>query len=95
MTRNIITDKAYRYTRISKQAARKRFAANLPFQIVACKMRPGMPYAMDMLVDPEHIKAERDGAVDAFDTTVEDFCYYNANCHETGTYAAYYVRSAI
>lgn len=101
MTRNIITDGVSRYTRISKQEARKRFAADMPFQIVAHKMRPGMPFALDMLVDPAHIKRERSltptypTLESLFDATVVDFCYYNANCNETGTYAAYYVKGAL
>ena len=88
-----------RYTRITKQTARKRFAANKTFRICPVKMRPGGPFCMDMLVDPKHIKAERmltptyPTLESLFDATVTDFCLYNANCHETGTYAAFYVVS--
>jgi hypothetical protein len=98
MTKHIITDSVSRYTRITKTAARKRFAANKPFQICAVKMRPGMPFAMDMLVDPAYIKTERSltptypTLESLFDATICEFCYYNANSHETGTYPAFYIR---
>lgn len=98
MTQMTFTDGASRYTRITFAQARKRFNANLPFQICPVKLRPGMPFAVDMLVDPAHIKAERSltptypTPESLFDATVVDFCFYNANCNETGTYAAFYLR---
>lgn len=98
MTKMVFIDGASRYTRISKREARKRFNTNLPFQIIAHKMRPGMPFAFDMLVHPAHIKAKRSLSPtyptleSLFDATVCEYCWYNANCYETGTYAAFYVR---
>ncbi len=99
MTRYTLNIAGQRYTRISKTEARKRFAANHTFRICPVKMMPGGPFCMDMLVDPAHIKQERmltptyPTIESLFDATVTDFCYYNANCHETGTYAAFYVVS--
>src|ERR1035441_2134184 len=97
MIRHIITDGATEYTRISKRQAAKLFAESKPFYIIAPKMRPGYPFSMGMTIDPKHIKAERSltptypTLESLFDATVTEFCFYNANCHETGTYAAYYL----
>ncbi len=91
-----IRDSATTYTRISKQTARKMFNAGQPFYIIAHKMRPSMPFSLGMTIDPNHIKAERSltptypTVESLFDATVTDFCFYNAYCHETGTYAAFY-----
>jgi len=97
MNNHIFTTKAARYTRITKAQARKRFNANETFQICPSKLIPGGPWAVDMLVDPAHIKAERSTSPtyptpeSFFDATVCEFCYYNASSHDTGTYAAFYV----
>lgn len=97
MTRYTFNIAGQRYTRISKNEARKRFNADQTFRICPVKMMPGGPFCMDMLVDPAHIKQERSltptypTLESLFDATVVEFCYYNANCHETGTYAAFYV----
>jgi hypothetical protein len=94
-----ITDQASKYTRISKAQARKMFNTGRPFYIIAHKMRPGFPFSMGMMIDGAHVRAERGltptypTLESLFDATVTDFCYYNANCHETGTYAAYYTVS--
>jgi len=99
MTKMTFSDGAYLYQRITKAEARKRFNANLTFQICFVKMRPGGPWFLDMLVDPSHIKSERmltptyPTPESLFDATVTEFCYYNANCNETGTYAAFYIRT--
>jgi hypothetical protein len=51
---------------------------------------------MGMIINPSHIKAERSVTptypiVDTFfDATVREFEFYIANCHETGTYSAFY-----
>jgi hypothetical protein len=96
MNHCVITDAATRYTRISKVAARKMFNANQPFYIIAHKMRPGFPFSMGMTIHPKRIKEERSTSPtyptveSLFDATVTEFCWYNANCHETGTYAAFY-----
>ncbi len=96
MQRHIITDSATKYTRISKFEARKMFNQGESFYIIAHKMRPGFPFSMGMTIDPNHVKAERSltptypTLESLFDATLCEFCYYNANCHETGTYAAYY-----
>lgn len=97
MTRHIITDGATTYIRISKREASKRWSNDELFYIIAHKMRPGMPFSMGMMIDPKHIKAERRltptyPTVDSlFDATITEFCWYNANSHETGTYAAFYL----
>ena len=99
MTRYTVTDEATKYTRISKTEARKMFDADRTFYIIAHKMRPGMPFSLGMTIDPKHIKAERSltptypTLASLFNATVTEFCWYNANCHETGTYAAYYLMS--
>jgi hypothetical protein len=96
MTRHVITDGASTYTRISKREARKRWNKGETFYIIAHKMRPGFPFSMGMTIDPQHIKAEWSltptypTVESLFDATVAEFCYYNANCHETGLYAAFY-----
>ena len=96
MTRHVITDGASTYTRISKREARKRWNKGETFYIIAHKMRPGFPFSMGMTIDPNHIKTERSltptypTVESLFDATVTEFCYYNANCHETGLYAAFY-----
>ena len=97
MTRHVFTDSASTFTRISKREARKRWQTEEPFYIIAHKMRPGFPFSMGMTIDPKHVKAERSltptypTVESLFDATVTEFCYHNANCHETGTYAAFYV----
>ncbi|HLZ39421.1 MAG TPA: hypothetical protein VKQ11_00570 [Candidatus Sulfotelmatobacter sp.] len=96
MTRLKISDSASTFTRISKAGARKLWAQGEPFYIIAHKMRPGFPFSLGMMIDPEHIKQERNltptypTVESLFDATVTEFCFYNANCHETGTYAAFY-----
>ena len=101
MERHIITDGATRYTRVSKQTARKLFDAGTPFYIIAHKMRPGFPFSLGMTIDPKHIKSERSFSPtyptleSFFDATVTEFCWYNANCHETGTYAAFYTMAEV
>ncbi len=96
MNRYVITDGETRYTRITKDDARRMYNANEPFYIIAHKMRPGFPFSMGMIIDPAHIKAERSTTPtyptpeSLFQATVIEFCFYNANCHETGEYAAFY-----
>jgi len=97
MTRHVINDGSTTYTRITKREARKRWNSNQGFYIIAHKMRPGMPFSLGMTVDPAHHKAERSPSPtwptpeSFFDALVCEFCLYNANCHETGTYPAFYV----
>lgn len=86
MNRIVVTDSATRYTRISKQRARSMFTTGEPFYIIAHKMRPGFPFSLGMMIDGKHY-AEEGGT---FASMLRAFCWYNANCHETGTYAAYY-----
>ncbi len=70
-----------------------------PFYIIAHKMRPGFPFRLGMTIDPKHVRAERNvtptypTVESLFDATVTEFCYYNADCHETGLYPAFYVVS--
>lgn len=83
---------------ITKQAARKRFAAGLPFVICPANLRPFndlMPFSQ--AVDVERIGRYKDELPseswpDAFDYFV--FLFEQANCvdSETGTYAAFYAQ---
>lgn len=94
MQRHVITDGSSRYTRISKLEARKMFDKGESFYIIAHKMRPGFPFSMGMTVNNRQDKDGYQHGINeprGFDSMVANFCYYNANCHETGTYAAFYV----
>jgi hypothetical protein len=98
MNRHVITDGAQRYTRISKAQARRIFESGKDsFYIIAHKMRPGMPFSMGMTIDcaryaTENAERAKYGSeLIGFDSMTANFCYYNANCHETGTYAAFYL----
>ena len=98
MERYVITDGSSRYTRISKFEARKLFEKGESFYIIAHKMRPGFPFSMGMTVDSARHNGESAASVaygnkdiTGFDSMVANFCYYNANCHETGTYPAFYL----
>ncbi len=101
MNQVVISDGYTRFTRISKREARKLFDAGKAFYIIAHKMRPGMPFSMGMTIDGAHVRAERQCSPTYptpehfFDATVTEFCWYNANCHETGTYAAYYTMADV
>jgi hypothetical protein len=89
-------DGATCYERISKQMARTMFDAGDVFYIIAHKMRPGFPFSLGMTIDGAHVRKERSTTptyptpAHFFDATVTEFCWYNANCHETGLYAAFY-----
>src|SRR5665213_4368129 len=100
MERYVITDGSSRYTRISKVQARKLFESGKEsFYIIAHKMRPGFPFSMGMTIDCAHYatenaeRAKYDLKPEGFDSMVANFCYYNANCHETGLYPAFYLVS--
>ncbi len=82
----VVRDGASTYTRVSKRIARKMFAENKPFYVIAHKMRPGFPFSLGMMIDPQRQKEENY----QFDRTVNNFEWYNANCNETGLYAAFY-----
>jgi hypothetical protein len=96
MIRYTINDGHTVYTRISKRDAKRRFDAGETFYIIAHKMRPGMPFGMGMTIDGAHYARENAERAKyqlsqyTFDVVVRDFCWYNANCHETGHYAAFY-----
>ena len=85
MNRIVISDRASRYTRITKLRARVLFATGKPFYIIAHKMRPGFPFSMGMTIDPLHYTAENVN----FDAMVNNFSFYNCS-HETGAYPAFY-----
>lgn len=91
MNRIVFIDSATRYERISKIAARKLFAEGKPFYIIAHKMRPGYPFSLGMTIDPKRYQEESR----TFEQLVTEFCWYNANCHETGTYAAFYLETPL
>ncbi len=95
-----ISDSVTTYTRISKRKAKELFDAGRVFYIIAHKMRPGMPFSMGMTIDGAHYareNAERAKypslTLETFESVVRNFEYYNANCHETGTYSAFYLMS--
>lgn len=91
MNRVVISDGVQRFTRISKQAARKRFAKGEFTYIIAHKMRPGYPFSLGMMFGPVPEAECGSDYQKSFDGQVQNFEWYNANCHETGTYAAFYV----
>ena len=96
MERYTINDGNTRYTRITKRVARTMFNAGESFYIIAHKMRPGFPFSMGMVIDGAHYarenaeRAKYELSQHDFEKVVQEFCWYNANSHETGTYAAYY-----
>jgi len=90
MNQITVTDSASRYTRIGKAQAVKMFESGEPFYIIAHKMRPGFPFSLGMMIDGAHYRDENR----TFEQMNRDFCWYNANCHETGTYAAFYLVTA-
>jgi len=87
MIKHIISDGASTYTRISKNEARKRFDAGKDFALCPVKLRPGFPWAPHMTVRSGEHKANGR----TFEQLLNEFCYYNANCNETGLYAAFYL----
>lgn len=99
MNHYTVNDGATTYSRISKRQARKMFENRQSFYIIAHKMRPGMPFSLGMTIDGEHYASENAERAKyklsqySFDQVVSEFCFYNANCHETGTYAAFYKMS--
>lgn len=84
MTKLTITDAASRYDRISKQEARKLWDAGKPVYIIACKMRPGMPFSMGM-----NICRDEAGGWTDFQSVCNNFMFYNCS-YETGYYPAFY-----
>ncbi len=102
MIRHTFTDAASRYERITQRNAKRLFEAGKPFHIIAHKMRPGFPFSLGMNVDSASLlqdwkESYGEGphptvpTLTAFTKLLQDFCWHNANCHETGTYAAFYV----
>lgn len=73
------------YKRISKQAARKRFAAGLATYAYPSNIRPGN---MWMQAYPFSLS---DFSERTFDQFVNEYEYYNCINSETGRYAAFYV----
>ncbi len=87
--RTTISDGHNKFVRITQTQARKRWAANEPLYVIAHKMRPGRPFSMGMTVFPAQYP------VQTFDQMLANFCFHNANCHETGLYAAYYIETPL
>lgn len=94
MKKHIFHDGHTRYERISKAQARYRFNASLPLYIIAHKMRPGRPFSMGMTVASGTAARWHDDGK-TFDDFIREFCWHNATCHETGTYAAYYIETPL
>ena len=74
------------YKRISKQAARKRFAAGLVTYAFPSNIRPGNMWI------PEYPFSQDDAQGRTFDQVITKYEYYNCNHAETGRYTAFYVR---
>lgn len=74
------------YKRISKQAARKRFAAGLVTYAYPSNIRPG-----NMWISACPIAQDNSYGLD-FDKIINAYEYYNCNHAETGRYTAFYVR---
>lgn len=74
--------------RISKRQARKLWDKGAPFRICPVKLRPGFPFAPDMLIEPMRYTADPSYT---FDRVVGDFEFYNANTNETGYYSSFWV----
>ena len=74
------------YKRISKQAARKRFADGLVTYAYPSNMRPGNMWIQACPFSPTDFP-ER-----TFDQFVNEYEYYNCNHAETGRYTAFYTR---
>lgn len=96
------------FIRVSKSVARTRLFSGLPVAFCPVKLRPGFPWSPHCTISPEHAAEKVRWALQwencgplaptvleraAFDSIVREFCHYNANCHETGTYPAYYVET--
>ena len=73
------------YTRISKQAARKRYNASKPIYICSCKYRPNNMWQPAIEIAKLH-----DG--DTFDSYVNRYEFYNCD-YERGYYAAFYTKA--
>ena len=70
------------YKQINKAAARKLYAAHVPFIIVPCNMRPDSFYALHM----------KPGWMDRnFNNFYNEFCYYSCGNSEVGRYPRFYV----
>jgi len=88
MIRMRFNDGTTYYDRVSKATARNMFETGKPVYAIAHKMQPGIPFNLGMTL-------QRSGDRMEFETTVQEFCYYNANCRETGTYAAFYTMTDV
>lgn len=92
MNKYVFNDGYNKYTRITKKRARERYDRGEPVYVIAHKLRPGRPFSYGMT-----ILVEKDlcGNTIPFDEHVEQYCWYNAICYETGRYSAYYIEEPI
>lgn len=91
------------YTRISKQAARRRFNEGKNVYVIARKMRPGRPFSMGCVLYGDMFEHEKDNWRYAdipmddrrnamFEHFLREFTWYNCS-YETGYYPAFYIES--
>ena len=86
-------------TRITKQHARKRFAAGQAFYLCPRKMCPDYPFSPAYPVSADYLRRYRsDSGVykgdvsdqEAWDALYNNWAHYNTS-YEQGYYAAYYI----
>lgn len=89
MNHYTITDRATRYTRITKTEARKRWESNQPIHFCPVKLRPGYPWSPGCTIFPEKYKEENY----TFEQAINNFNWYNCQHNETGYYPAFYIET--
>jgi hypothetical protein len=92
------------FTKITKAAAKKRFAANQPVYLCPCKMRPGGPFNSACLIFGKEYLEQAEGyrnndilwkgnlEATAWNLMYNNWAFYNTS-YETGYYAAYYIET--
>ena len=107
MQRITINDGHATYTRVTKRVARKLFdQRDKPIYVIAHKMRPSCSFSLGMTITGKNRweswefqygqdKHPTVPDLTPFDAMVNEFCFYNANSHETGYYPAFYVESVM
>jgi len=81
--------------RLRKPAARKAYEAGRTVYVIGHKLMPFTMYGFEAELNKAEIAARYGPADslqrDTFDSLVQNYQFYNCD-HETGYYAAYYVR---
>ena len=91
MNRHVFEDKAHRFTRISKQAAKKLYNSGEPFKLALCpvNLRPRYPRSPHYPLTEQ--KFDCWDKLATLDDIARDFEWYNCTLSETGYYAAFYI----